>query len=51
MTLKLTAASTAHKLTYLDNKSWSQTKLLREENGIAALTFCDVPIMPAKPPP
>ena len=42
--LKLTAASTAQKLTYLDSKSWSQTRLLRGDNGIAALTFCDVPI-------
>ena len=23
--------------------------LLRGENGIAALTFCEVPILPAKP--
>lgn len=45
VTLKLTAASTAQKLTYLDSKSWSQQKLLRGENGIAALTFCEVPIL------
>ena len=38
---KLTAASTARKLTYLDSSSWSQDKLLRGENGIAALTFCE----------
>jgi hypothetical protein len=44
--LKLTAPSTAQKLTYLDSKSWSQTRLLRGENGIAALTFCGVPILP-----
>ena len=44
--LKLTAPSTAQKLTYLDSKSWSQARLLRGENGIAALTFCEVPILP-----
>ena len=46
VTLKLSAASTAQKLTYLDSKSWSQATLLRGENGIAALTFYDVPILP-----
>ena len=49
VTLKLTAGSTAQKLTYLDSKSWSQDNLLRGENGMAALTFCEVPILP-KPP-
>lgn len=48
VTLKLTAPSTAQKLTYLDSASWSQTHLLRGENGIAALTFCEVPILPPK---
>ncbi len=47
--LKLAAPSTAQKLTYLDSKSWSQATLLRGENGLAALTFCEVPILPAKP--
>jgi hypothetical protein len=50
VTLKLTAASAAQRLTYLDSKSWSQDKLLRGENGLAALTFCEVPILPGKPP-
>jgi hypothetical protein len=45
VTLKLTAASTAQKLTYLDSSSWSQHNLLRGANGIAALTFCEVPIL------
>jgi hypothetical protein len=49
VTLKLTAASPAQQLTYLDSKSWSQSRLLRGENGIAALTFCDVPILSPKP--
>ncbi len=45
LTLKLHAASSAKSLTYLDSASWSQEKLLRGENGIAALTFCEVPIL------
>ncbi len=45
VTLKLTSALTAQNLTYLDSKSWSQTNLLRGENGIAALTFCEVAVM------
>ena len=48
VTLKLTAASAASRLTYLDSKSWSQSTLLRGENGIAALTFCEVPIRAQK---
>jgi len=46
ITLKLTAAATAHALTYLDSRAWSENNLLVGENGIAALTFCDVPILP-----
>jgi hypothetical protein len=46
VTLKLTAASTARSITYLDSKSWSPDNLLYGENGIAALTFCDVGISP-----
>ncbi len=34
-------------ITYLDSKQWSQKTLLRGGNGIAALTFCEVPISPA----
>lgn len=48
VTLNLTAASAARKLTYLDSAAWSPDRLLRGENGIAALTFCDVPILPPK---
>jgi hypothetical protein len=44
VTLKVTAPSTAQRITYLDGDSWSQEHLLRGENGIAALTFCNVPI-------
>ncbi len=48
VTLKLKAPSQAKTLTYLDSATWSQDRLLRGENGIAALTFCDVPIQPKK---
>lgn len=44
LTLKLKAPSTATKLTYLDSRAWSPDNLLMGENGIAALTFCDVAI-------
>ena len=46
--LKLAATTSGQRLTYLDSKSWSQTRLLRGENGLAAFTFCEVPIQ-AKP--
>ena len=46
--LKLVAASSAQDLTYINGQSWSQKTLLRGTNGIAALTFCEVSIAPAK---
>jgi hypothetical protein len=49
ITLQLASATSAQRLTYLDSKSWSQARLLRGENGLAALTFCDVPIL-TRPP-
>ena len=49
ITLKLKAASTAEKITYLDSRSWNVDNLLYGENGIAALTFCDVSISDNKP--
>lgn len=44
-TLELTfsEAVAGRALTYLDSAGWSQARLLRGVNGIAALTFCDVP--------
>ena len=45
LTLKLSTASAATKLTYLKETAWSQDKLILGTNGIAALTFCDVPLM------
>lgn len=44
VTLKLKDSSKATKVTYLDSASWSPDNLLYGQNGIAALTFCDVPI-------
>jgi len=35
----------AHKITYLDETAWSQDRLLIGKNGIAALTFCNVPVL------
>jgi hypothetical protein len=51
VTLKLKEGSAAKSISYLDERSWSQTKLLFGENGIAALTFCEVPILPTKSRP
>jgi len=44
LTLKLKAPSAAKRITYLKEMSWSQKRLLVGANGIAALTFCNVPI-------
>ena len=46
LTLKLKGkeASTAQKITYLKETAWSQDTLLNGANGLAALTFCEVPI-------
>ena len=44
LTLKLKEASAARSISYLDERSWSQNRLLIGQNGIAALTFSEVPI-------
>ena len=44
LTLNLASPATAQRITYLDSKSWSPTNLLLGANGIAALTFCEVPL-------
>jgi hypothetical protein len=49
VTLTLKGTSAATKISYLDSRSWSQEKLLLGANGIAALTFSDVPILPQAP--
>ena len=48
LTLKESAPA-ARKITYLKEMSWSQDKLILGVNGIAALTFCDVPIEALSP--
>ncbi len=42
--LKLKGPSRATRVTYLDSDSWNPDNLLYGKNGLAALTFCDVPI-------
>jgi hypothetical protein len=49
VTLRLKEASAAKKITYLDEMSWSQERILIGKNGIAALTFCNVPVLSPKP--
>ncbi len=44
LTLRLTAATAARTITYLDSRHWQPGNVLRGENGIAALSFCRVPI-------
>jgi Carbohydrate esterase, sialic acid-specific acetylesterase len=46
LTLKLKDASIAKTITYLKETDWSQDTLLEGANGIAALTFCEVPLLP-----
>ncbi|MCY2969027.1 MAG: DUF2341 domain-containing protein [Planctomycetota bacterium] len=48
ITLKLPAPSEATTITYLVDRRWNPNALLYGRNGIAALTFCEVPIAPAK---
>ena len=47
LTLKLKEPGKATKITYLKEVSWNQETLLLGVNGIAALTFCNVPIAAA----
>ena len=49
LTLKLKTPSSATKITYLKEASWNQNDLILGTNGIAALTFCDVSLLPGKP--
>jgi hypothetical protein len=48
LTLKPGAVGTT--ISYLKEAQWSQNNLLIGKNGIAALTFCEVPIIPTKEP-
>ena len=49
LTLKLKAPSAATKITYLKEVAWNQDTLLNGANGLAALTFCNVPVLTIKP--
>ena len=44
ITLKLKGSSKSKTVTYLDSANWNPDNLLYGQNGLAALTFCDVPI-------
>jgi hypothetical protein len=44
--LKLKGPTQSMTITYLDSANWSPDNLLYGQNGLAALTFCDVPIEP-----
>jgi len=46
LTLRLHEASAATRITYLKESEWSQETLIVGTDGIAALTFCDVAILP-----
>ena len=48
--LKLKEPSAATKITYLKEIAWNQDTLLNGANGIAALTFCNVPISSSQSP-
>lgn len=49
LTLTLNKPATFERITYLKEISWKQENILMGENGIAALTFCNVPISSSKP--
>ena len=49
LTLKLTQPANGKSITYLVDKKWDHKTLLFGSNGIAALTFCAVPISTVKP--
>jgi len=48
LTLKLKEPAAAQHITYLKEVAWNQDTLLLGANGLAALTFCEVPIAPTK---
>ena len=45
LTLRLAEPSTATRITYLKEIDWKQDRLLKGTNALAALTFCNVPIL------
>jgi hypothetical protein len=44
LTLKLKAPTQSKTITYLDSANWNPEHLLVGKNGLAAFTFCEVPI-------
>ncbi len=46
LTLRLKEASSATTITYLKEIEWNPDTLLNGANGLAALTFCNVPLEP-----
>jgi hypothetical protein len=39
------APATAKTITYITDKKWDSKTLLYGKNGLAALTFCEVPLV------
>jgi hypothetical protein len=50
ITLKLAKPAAATRVTYLKETAWNQDNLIFGKNGIAALTFCEVPVLPQELP-
>lgn len=48
ITLKLKGPTKSSTVTYLDSANWNPDNLLYGESGLAAFTFCDVPIEPSE---
>lgn len=49
ISLKLSKSSSASNLSYVRGGEWKQDQaIIRGSNGIAALTFCEVPIRPSR---
>jgi hypothetical protein len=46
LTLTLKGSAAVKQVTYLKEAAWNQELLLLGENGLAALTFCEVPVGP-----
>ena len=51
LTMKLKSAAKASRVTYLDSERWNPDNILLGKNGIAALTFYDVPIESSRTKP
>lgn len=47
ITLQLKGPTKSKTMTYLDSANWNPDNLLYGQSGLAALTFCDVPIEPS----